>query len=164
MKKAIISTFSSILLANAPLLVAQTYNEAGVPTYFDSSIRWLQNYSEAVALSQSSSKPILILFTGTNWCPACIMLERTVISQPEFTQAIAPYFIFLKAEFPQASASSLAHSPYKSLLDRYQIGAFPTFVVVNAEGRFLYKVNYGQGGPQAYAQELLQKLRNVSGQ
>lgn len=122
------------------------------------SISWLNNYSEAVSLSQSSSKPILILFTGTNWCPACMILERKVLNQSEFAQAVAQKFVFLKAEFPDYS--NAANSPYKPLLDRYNINEFPSIVVVDANGTVLYRVSYKEGGPQAYAQELLQKLNN----
>lgn len=121
-------------------------------------IYWLTNYSDAVAQSQSTSKPILILFTGTTWCPACIRLERTVLNHPEFAQAIGQRFIFLKAEFPQYSESIVAASPYKPLLDRYGVNTFPTMVVVNANGNMLFSLNYRDGGPQSYIQELLQKL------
>jgi thiol-disulfide isomerase/thioredoxin len=126
--------------------------------YAVNHINWLRNYSDAVALSQSTSKPIAILFTGTGWCPACMKLERTVLNNPEFAQAVAQRFVFLKAEFPDYSESAVMASPYKPLLDRYGVNAFPTIVVVNTNGQMLYTVNYREGGPQAYAQELLQKL------
>lgn len=128
------------------------------PSQQGNQINWLRNYSEAVSLSQSTSKPIAILFTGTSWCPACMKLERTVLNHPEFTQRVAQKFIFLKAEFHDYSEGAVASSPYKPLLDRYGVNAFPTIVVVDASGRTLFTVNYRDGGPQVYAQELLNKL------
>ncbi len=137
--------------ANSPN--SPSFNSASV-----GSINWAKSYTDAVALSQSTSKPIVILFTGTNWCPACMKLEREVISNPEFAQAVGQKFVFLKAEFPAYSEDSMTSSPYKALLDRYGVDAFPTMVVVNANGQLLFKVNYRSGGVRAYAQELLQKL------
>lgn len=123
-----------------------------------SSINWFSNYSDAVAQSQATSKPIAILFTGTSWCPACIQLERNVLTKADFAQAVGSRFIFLKAEFPSYTEGSVASSPYKPLLDRYGVDAFPTLVIVNANGQKLFTVEYKAGGPQVYSQEMLQKL------
>lgn len=125
-------------------------------------IRWLQSYSEAVALSQSTSKPIVILFTGTGWCPACMRLEREVINNPEFAQGIGQKFVFLKAEFPEYSESSVMASPFKSLLDRYGVNSFPTIVVINANGQRLSTVNYRNAPPSYFVQELLQSANKQS--
>ncbi len=151
---------STFLLLSA--LMAQPPASVGYystpPAGVSNSINWYRNYSDAVATSQSTSKPILILFTGTNWCPACMKLERQVLTRPEFSQAVGQRFVFLKAEFPDYSEDAVLRSPYKPLLDRYNVDAFPTMVIVNANGQKLYTVNYRDGGPQAYTQELLQKL------
>lgn len=145
---------------NAPVDQARNYpaSSMGYQSAPSSNIQWLRNYSEAVSLSQSTSKPIAILFTGTAWCPACMKLERAVLTHPEFIQRVANRFVFLKAEFPDYSESAVNASPYKSLLDRYGVTAFPTIVVVNANGQQLFTVNYREGGPHVYAQELLNKL------
>jgi thiol:disulfide interchange protein len=179
--KIITSLFSSIALLSSSLLIAQPayspYSSpgGGYPSYppsgnysnnpyVSNQINWLRSYSEAVALSQSTSKPIAILFTGTGWCPACMKLERTVLTHPEFAQAVGQKFVFLKAEFPDYSEPAVMASPYKPLLDRYGVNAFPTIVVINANGQQLYTVNYREGGAQAYAQELLQKLNRGGNQ
>lgn len=173
MKKIATLFLSVATLLSSALLMAQTsYSPGGYSSnasypsgndfsqnsYATNQINWLRNYSDAVALSQSTSKPIAILFTGTGWCPACMKLERAVLTHSEFSQAVGQKFVFLKAEFPDYSEPAVMASPYKPLLDRYGINAFPTIVVVNTNGQMLYTVNYREGGPQAYAQELLQKL------
>ncbi len=164
MKKIATLCLSSLSLLSATLLMGQSYpsGDYSQNPYAGNQINWLRNYSDAVALSQSTSKPIAILFTGTGWCPACMKLERAVLNNPEFTQAVGQRFVFLKAEFPDYSEQAVMASPYKPLLDRYGINEFPTIVVVNTNGQLLYTVNYREGGPQAYAQELLQKLNQGS--
>lgn len=173
MKKFVTLLLSYALLISANPLQAQpggyyydpktqTSSYSPGPSYSSDQINWLKTYSEAVALSQSTSKPIAILFTGTGWCPACVKLERSVLNNPEFAQAVAQKFVFLKAEFPDYSESAVRASPYKPLLDRYGVNAFPTILVINANGQTLFTVNYREGGPQMYAQELLQKLGQTS--
>lgn len=166
MKKLILSALAVTFLMGLNGLMAQPTMKSfpsapsGEHSIGSNRLQWQNKFSEAVALSQSTSKPIAILFTGTSWCPACQKLEREVMSQPEFAQLVGQKFVFLKAEFPEYSENSLMKSPFKPLLDRYGINSFPTIVVINANGQELYRVNYRQGGPQAYAQEMLQKLGN----
>jgi len=177
MKKIATLLLSSLTLLSSTLLTAQpSYSQQGgyppsnapypqgnysTNSYAANQVNWLRSYSEAVALSQSTTKPIAILFTGTGWCPACMKLEREVVTRPEFAQAVGQRFVFLKAEFPDYSESAVMASPYKPLLDRYGVNQFPTIVVINANGQQLFTVDYKPGGAQAYAQELLQKLNQI---
>lgn len=157
--------FSGAFLLSSALIMAQPQSrDSSASPIPGGAINWLRSYSEAVALSQSTSKPILILFTGTGWCPACMKLEREVVSNPEFAQLVSQKFVFLKADFPDYSERSVMASPFKPLLDRYGIDAFPTLVVINANGQKLYTVNYRNGGPKDYAQELLQKINSQGSQ
>ncbi|MBS4163501.1 Uncharacterized protein PRO82_000804 [Candidatus Protochlamydia amoebophila] len=141
---------------------SKTYDQSsrhfGSQNLNESSLTWITNYHEAVAQSQSTGKPILLLFTGTNWCPACMKLEKEVLTKPEFAQGVGNQFIFFKAEFPDYGEDAIMSSPYSTLLHRYNINAFPTLVVINASGQLLFTVNYKAGGPAVYINELLQKL------
>lgn len=163
MKKFAMLFLSGIFFLGLTHLSAQPYSAGGYPVQRTSQalhpINWLISYSDAVAAAKSSSKPIAILFTGTGWCPACIKLEREVLTNSEFAGAVSQSFVFLKAEFPDYSPGAVAASPYKFLIDRYNITMFPTIVVIDPNGQQLYTINYGQKGAQAYAQELLQKLQ-----
>lgn len=168
MKKTIALLTSSFMLAALPTLVfsqPSSYNRPGygqpMPNQVQSlsrQLNWLRNYEEAVAQSQATGKPIVILFTGTSWCPACMKLEREVLTKPEFAQAVGNRFIFVKAEFPDYAEEAIMRSPYYSLIKSHGIEAFPTMVIVNANGQRLYTVNYQAGGPGVYINELLQKL------
>ncbi len=148
--------FLSSLFAQPMEPFGQNTSQFSAPT---SSINWLTNYQEAISRSQAASKPIVILFTGTSWCPACMKLEREVLNHPAFTQTIAQKFIFLKAEFPNYATRN---SPYQPLLERYHVQAFPTFVVINSNGQQLYTIGNQSGGPQAYVRALLQGLPQQS--
>ena len=154
--------FFMLISVSTSLLTSTFATAQGVPpsAVQRGAINWTKNYSDAVELSQNTSKPILILFTGTNWCPACMKLEREVIRNSEFIQGVGEKFIFLKAEFPDYSESGMVNSPYKPLFARYKVDVFPTIVVVDALGEKLFTVNYQKAGPQAYVHELLHKLHH----
>ena len=44
---------------------------------------------------------LLIEFTGSDWCPPCIMLGRQVFSQPEFKDYAAQHLVLLEVDFPR---------------------------------------------------------------
>lgn len=126
------------------------------------SIHWFKTYDAAAAAAEAGQKPIFILFTGTNWCPACQKLERDVISKPEFARAVGDKFVFLKAEFASHSGDGFFSSPFYELSQNYQVQYFPTLIVVNPKGKQLFSIDYQAGGPEFYAGELLKKLGNSS--
>lgn len=156
--------FLGVSMVCASQIMAQqsNYSYSQQNNNYSAQINWLNNYEQAVAQSKATSKPILILFTGTTWCPACIKLEKDVLNHPEFVQAIGSRFVFLKAEFGDASMGGTQASPFKPLLDRYQINAFPTMLVINPNGQPLYSVPYQTGGAQAYVQKFMQNAKSQS--
>jgi thioredoxin-related protein len=149
---------NSSIQQSAPISQIPSRNSKGNSQY---QLSWITNFKEALAKSQSTGQPIVMLFTGTNWCPACMKLEKEVLTKPEFAQALGNQFVFFKAEFPDYGEDAIMSSPYSTLLQQYDINAFPTLIVINASGKQLYTVNYQAGGPAIYINELLQKLNSV---
>ena len=45
---------------------------------------WGTDYPAALTQAASSKKPILLEFTGSDWCPPCMKLTKTVFEQPVF--------------------------------------------------------------------------------
>lgn len=121
-------------------------------------IDWSEDYTQARQIAAQSGKPVLLLFTGSNWCPACMKLEREVLKNPEFARLVKDRFVFVKLDFLDNSPEGMARSLNRPLIDQFNITAFPTIVVVNANGQRLFNVPYRAGGAQMYAQDLLQKL------
>ncbi len=158
--KSIISIFlGAFLVVASSSAFAQQQPHRVLPRHLhETAIQWLQNYNDAVSQSQATGKPILILFTGTQWCPACMKLEHEVLRRPEFIQALGSRFIFLKAEFPDYGEEAVRTSPYKSLLEKYGVNAFPSMIIIQPDGQALFVVNYQPGGADVYIRELLQKL------
>lgn len=148
---AILSVFGSFSFVQAHEYPTSANNE----TYSNGRLVWQTDFSTATALSKTTSKPILILFTGATWCNACVSLEKNVLTKPEFANAVGDKFVFFKAEF---KSNEMNTSPYTPLKNRYNIQYWPTIIVVDANGEVLYSVKYQKGGPDVYANELLNKL------
>lgn len=161
MKKIMTVVLGALFACQAmPITAQQPGTMMGNQAMASGQINWIANYQDAVRQAQATSKPILILFTGTGWCPACMKLEREVLKNPQFAQAVGDKFIFVRADF---GPGGMGNSPNSSLLSRYNVDSFPTMIVVDANGQRLFNIDYKMGGPEAYIRDINQKLGSRGG-
>jgi len=67
---------------------------------------WHTDVTKAVAESNKSKKPILLFFTGSDWCGWCIKLQKEVLTQPEFNKWAKDNVVLLELDFPRKSQQS----------------------------------------------------------
>lgn len=112
---------------------------------------WLTNFESAQARARSEKKSLLIDFTGSDWCPPCIMLDRQVFSQPEFEKYAAQNLVLLEVDFPRVKElSGEQKAANEKLAERYGIYGFPTVVVLDSNGKILGQLGYMPGGPKDF--------------
>ena len=88
---------------------------------------WLTNFETAQARARSEKKLLLIEFTGSDWCPPCIMLGRQVFSQPEFKDYAAQHLVLLEVDFPRMKElSPEQRAANAKLAEQFGIDGFPT--------------------------------------
>jgi protein disulfide-isomerase len=119
-------------------------------------IQWITNYDEAARQAQQQSKPMVLFFTGSDWCGWCNKLENEILIQPEFANAVADKFIFVKLDFPQYRQQDVKEKDQNQRLKtKYSIHGFPTIVVLSARQEPLGNLQYHSTTPYAFANELL---------
>jgi class 3 adenylate cyclase len=64
--------------------------------------KWLTDFEKAKELAQREKRPVLLLFTGTEWCSVCVILEKKVLSRPEFAEFAKDRLVLVKVEFGTA--------------------------------------------------------------
>lgn len=97
-------------------------------------ITWLTNYDEAVQQSRNTSKPILLFFTGSDWCKWCIRLDEDTLRTPDFADTVGDKFIFVKLDFPLNSKQSPeATAQGKMLKKKYDISGYPHIIILDAK-------------------------------
>lgn len=122
-------------------------------------INWLQNYDEAIRTARASSKPIVILFTGSDWCTWCIKLEDEALNTQEFADAAGDKFVFVKLDFPlnRTQPADIA-AQNKRLQKQFAVQGYPTVVILDSEQRSIGTTGYRPGGGKQYATYLLQLI------
>lgn len=126
------------------------------------SITWLTNYEEAVDKAKSSSKPIILFFTGSDFCTWCTKLEKEVFETQEFANLAGNQFIFLKLDFPQNHPLTPQLSAQnKQLQNKYGVRRFPTLVILDSTAQQqIGQAGYRTGGGRQYAEYLKKMVEN----
>jgi thioredoxin-related protein len=122
---------------------------------------WLKNYAAAQDSSLKCKKPILISFSGSDWCKPCIKLRTQILDTPEFMDFATSSFVLVHADFPFKSPISKEQRKHnEALADKFnKEGSFPKIVIVNAEGNILYSCGYIDCSPAAFIQLIKNKLQ-----
>jgi protein disulfide-isomerase len=110
------------------------------------------SWDEIVKQAESSSKPILLEFTGSDWCPPCMMMNKEVFSTEEFKKFAEADIVFVKLDFPRKKELPAAEQERNAdLAEKFGIEAFPTMIVFDSKGKELArKVGGMRGGPEPF--------------
>jgi len=121
-----------------------------------SAIKWMTNYEEALNLAKSTSKPMILFFTGSDWCGWCNKLEEEVFDSADFAAVAGDKYVFLRLDFPlYAAQPSQLTAQNKQLQKKYEIKSFPTLVILDAADlQQMGSTGYRAGGGKQYAQHL----------
>ena len=123
--------------------------------YADSA--WETDYKNAQGEAKTNHKFVLLNFTGSDWCGYCIMLDRAILSKPEFKEYANKNLVLVTLDFPRnRRAQTVAlQKQNQELAERYQIEGFPTLVVLDGEGKAVWRFEgYYAGGVAAFLAEL----------
>jgi protein disulfide-isomerase len=142
---------SSFILAFATLF---TWNS--IEAHQQDYLKWYTSYEEAVIQSQATAKPILLFFTGSDWCAWCHKLENEVFNTKEFSDITSDKFIFVKIDFHLNSAlSPNLGAQNKQLQKKFDVQGFPAVIILDAQSqKQIGCLGYLAGGGKDYATRL----------
>lgn len=116
---------------------------------------WLTDYDAALKKAADENKPVLINFTGSDWCGWCIKLDREVFSQTEFVDYATKNLVLVKLDFPRKKPQTDAQKAKNAeLAKKYQIRGFPTIKVLNPQGKTIGNLGYEEGGAASWIKSL----------
>jgi protein disulfide-isomerase len=125
--------------------------------------RWLTNFDAAQQRARAEGKLLLVDFTGSDWCPTCMHLEREVFSTVEFARYAQRHLVLMKADFPRTKAlTTHTRKQNQRLAQRFAVRFFPTIVVLDSRGRQVSTLGYVPGGVEAFI-AALPKLDSAEG-
>ena len=116
---------------------------------------WNNNLNKAMEISKKTKKPLMLFFTGSDWCGWCIRLQTEVFKKPEFAAWAKDNVVLVEVDFPRRTAlSAELTAQNKELQQFFAVQGYPTVWFVNAtsvDGKAnfdkLGSTGYLAGGP-----------------
>jgi phage shock protein E len=163
-----------LTLWSAGTLLAAEVRQPESPAAANSPVRqahpngpvWLTDLQKAQAQAKAEKRYVLLFFHGSDWCPACIEMQRQVFDSPAFARYARQTLVLVDVDFPEK------HKPDESqqqanlaLKKRFNLSpepgeGFPTVVLLNETGETVFQeTGYDGGGPA----EVLPKLQRHTG-
>jgi thiol:disulfide interchange protein len=125
--------------ASAPVAAAaEATAPVATPAQPAVELHWLTDFAVAKAQAKAEDKPLLMYFTGSDWCTACLLLDRAVFDTAQFKDYADKHLVLLELDFPmkkQLPDELVAQN--QALQSTYDAGDLPTIVLLNSSGATL---------------------------
>ena len=119
---------------------------------------WETNVNKAIEVSKKTKKPMLLFFTGSDWCGWCIRLQKEVLKTPEFSAWAKQNVVLVELDYPRSKPQTNEIKQQNSQLQQiFAIQGYPTVhfaTVTETKGKIYFNslgnTGYVSGGPSAW--------------
>lgn len=98
---------------------------------------WTMDAVAAVKLAKQRQLPIFVNFSGSDWCGACIYMNKVVFTQPDWQRYAAGNLVLVTLDFPKNK--QLVPSAYvqrnRRLAQQFGVKSFPTMLLLEPDGK-----------------------------
>lgn len=119
---------------------------------------WETNVIKAMEVSKKTKKPMLLFFTGSDWCGWCIRLQKEVLKTPEFAAWAKKNVVLVELDYPRSVPQTAEIKKQNNELQQvFAIQGYPTVHFANVktvDGKVNFEsigsTGYVAGGPSAW--------------
>ncbi|GJM20234.1 MAG: hypothetical protein DHS20C15_01490 [Planctomycetota bacterium] len=121
---------------------------------------WVTDMNAARAQAREEGKDLLVDFTGSDWCSACVQLHKEVFSRSEFLEPVQEDFVLVELDFPEPggptykSMPQALHAKNAAEQQAFGVNSFPSVFLMTADGVAYARTGYRQGGAKSYLRHL----------
>ena len=123
-----------------------------------SDLPWVHDFEQAKTTAIQENKHILLVFSGSDWCRNCMLLDRDVFSDQVFESLSRETLVLVKADFPRKKRNQLSNQQKlhnEGLAKKFNPnGEFPRVLLMDHEERVLFTSNYSPGHKDKFLAEL----------
>jgi thiol:disulfide interchange protein len=94
---------------------------------------WSTDIEAALVQAKKENKAVLLEFTGSDWCPPCIMMRKEVFSKAEFVSAASKKFVLVEIDVPRGDKEVAEKN--RPIAEKYEIKGYPTVILLDSDGK-----------------------------
>lgn len=120
------------------------------------ALTWHTDLQKAVSISQKEKKPIMLFFTGSDWCGWCHKLQKEVFYQEEFVKWAKETVVLVEVDFPSSKGEAYKkqtdeiRQQNNLLQQQFSVRGYPTVWFVKPEKTKEGKLNLDKLGQTGY--------------
>ncbi len=124
------------------------------------ALKWENDFETAKHIAKEFDKPMILLFSGSDWCKPCIKLKTYILESDEFID-YSSKFVLYNADFPYRIKQSKAlKKQNEELAEKYNPkGEFPKVVYIDKDGKPLGSTGLIDCSPADYIQKIEEILQ-----
>ena len=111
---------------------------------------------QAFSAALESRKPVLLYFSGSDWCLPCQTFSKTIISDSSFKKYADGNLVMIEVDFPQKSSFTKQQVLWnEKLAEEFNPnGIFPYLLLVHADKTVIASLKYLHFDPQQFIEEI----------
>ena len=115
------------------------------------NLNWHTDLNKAVNISINENKPIMLFFTGSDWCGWCMRLNKEVFNYPEFKTWANENLVLVKLDFPRRKPiDPKILNQNRELARMFAVAGYPIVWFVNPQKLDSNKLNFVKLGKLGY--------------
>ncbi len=138
----------------------------GTATLEAQELKWETNMEQASRIAIKTKKPLLMFFTGSDWCGWCIRLQNEVLKKPEFAAWAKENVVLLELDYPRRTPQlPEIQKQNMELQQMFEVRGYPTIWFSNPSKKDgqtnlekLGSTGYVAGGPEKWLETANQIL------
>ncbi len=121
---------------------------------------WIDDPKEARRVAEEEERPLMIFFSGSDWCALCRSLEEGLFADPEVRKFVSEHYVPVHLDFPRKKKLPMAVKRKREQVQRtYKVGQFPTILFVDPKtGKELFRHQHVKLEPQDYIHKVLENI------
>lgn len=101
---------------------------------------WLTDLPQALIQAKKENKLVLLDFTGSDYCAPCLALAKNVFSKDDFLNYAKTNLVLVQVDFPiTKKQSEELQKANEALQDKFKVEGYPTIILLDADGKEIYR-------------------------
>lgn len=102
------------------------------PLFAGTDSAWHTDYDRAREVAREHRIPLLLVFTGSDWCTWCQKLESELLGSVVFERAANESFVAVRLDFPHRVHLPIAEQRQnRRLREQWSVESFPTVILAD---------------------------------
>jgi len=118
------------------------------------AVTWQTDFPKAREQAKEEDKKLLVLFTGSDWCPPCMAMKAGLFDTKEFAEYADQKLVPVMFDFPRRKQLPPQQAEDNRMYAQMmRVGPLPTLMVLSPDGKELRRIGgYLKADPKVYVE------------